>query len=771
METSPKILLAKSIKNGREISLFAHSKAVYDAALILFGSENHTTSLGVSWLRFFKLHQSDFLRFIHNLKLATILHDLGKANDAFQEAIHHKSEQIIRHEHLSGLMLMEKPLRSWLTQSPGLDFEIVVSAIISHHLKADAETFGKRLIEGHRPPKMLLNSPEVKKCFNLAANILGQPGINLNNLVLDEDRIRQARGKFKQEAHQFKRTLKPDEKRILLATKAALIVADAAASAIMRENMSLELWLHQCFDTTPLSAEWLDEKIITPRIKEIEVRLKRPFRWLDFQNAAGNLGSRALLLSACGSGKTLAAWKWIQNQLNTYPIRRVIFLYPTRATATEGFRDYVSWAGDKVAALQHGTAEFDLDGMFGNPDPRQGEDYHIRQRLFALGYWPKRVFSATVDSFLAFIRNQYAAICMLPVLCESVVVIDEVHSFDRRMFTALEQFLKFFNLPVLCMTATLPDDRKRILTQDCGLDVFPKEKKGLYFQDLKLQTEMGRYNLSVIEDEDGAKKFVIDALKNKKKILWVVNTVTRCQETAMYFGKEFPDDLVLCYHSRFCLIHRKERHESVIHKFAEPDIPLLLVTTQVCEMSLDLDADVLITETVPVPSLIQRMGRCCRKKNPGDHRIGKVIVYPVPTDKPYDPEEMEQGKDFIDIMSKKTQPLSQQQLADYVQEMDIISPFPRDGYTGFLDAEMYAMGRDDPFRQIGDYTADCILDKDVAEFVKMRKNKNPKAVGFIVPVPRRFTSQNASLGKRLREAPSSHYSEKYGFYIKEQNDD
>ena len=50
--------------------------------------------------------------------------------------------------------------------------------------------------------------------------------------------------------------------------------------------------------------------------------------------------------------------------------------------------------------------------------------------------WPRRVFSATVDQFLAFLQHDYGSTCLLPLLADSAIVLDEVHSYDRGMFTA-----------------------------------------------------------------------------------------------------------------------------------------------------------------------------------------------------------------------------------------------------------------------------------------------------------------------------------------------
>ena len=122
----------------------------------------------------------------------------------------------------------------------------------------------------------------------------------------------------------------------------------------------------------------------------------------------------------------------------------MIFLYPTRGTATEGFRDYVADAGPEEAALVHGTAELDLDGIY----PDLDDEKRINEaRLFSLQQWPKRLFSATVDQFLGFLQYGYGPTCLLPLLADSVVVFDEVHSYDRGMFSALLQFLEYFDLP------------------------------------------------------------------------------------------------------------------------------------------------------------------------------------------------------------------------------------------------------------------------------------------------------------------------------------
>ena len=66
------------------------------------------------------------------------------------------------------------------------------------------------------------------------------------------------------------------------------------------------------------------------------------------------------------------------------------------------------------------------------------------------------------------------------------------------------------------------------------------------------------------------------------------------------------------YHSRYRYRDRLARQRIVIDGFLPENPPMLAVTTQVAEMSLDLSADLLISEYAPVASLIQRLGRVNR---------------------------------------------------------------------------------------------------------------------------------------------------------------
>jgi len=97
----------------------------------------------------------------------------------------------------------------------------------------------------------------------------------------------------------------------------------------------------------------------------------------------------------------------------------------------------------------------------------------------------------------------------------------------------------------------------------------------------------------------------------------VVNTVKRCQDVAKSF-REFGFDLV-CYHSKFIFDHRREKERRI-----DDNPPRLLIATQVVEVSLDIDYDILLTECAPIDALVQRAGRVNRARR---EVLGRVIIF------------------------------------------------------------------------------------------------------------------------------------------------
>jgi CRISPR-associated endonuclease/helicase Cas3 len=462
----------------------------------------------------------------------------------------------------------------------------------------------------------------------------------------------------------------------------------------------------------------------------------------------------------------------MQGVLARYQAGHIIFLYPTRGTATEGFKDYVSWAPESDASLLTGTAAYELQQIRENPtDSTEGKDYTAEARLYSLGFWGKRFFSATVDQFLSFLTHNYGGICLLPVLADSVVVIDEVHSFSRGMFDKLISFLEHFDIPVLCMTATLPTTRRIELTERLqqktgkSLTIFPTEDRS-QLEELEKAENHPRYIVESTHYETAYQKAIAayqQGEKNGTRILWVVNTVDRCRDIADRLSVELNTE-VITYHSRFRLKDRQERHTETVNAFAYSKGErqrAIAVTTQVCEMSLDLDADILITELAPISALVQRFGRSNRHLSRGEEFRAQILVYEPKKVLPYQKEELDKAKDFL---VEITGEVSQRYLAEKLETHSLAERFA-DGSSSFVYGGSWATS--EPFRDGDDYSVNAILDTDLDEVKKLIEQRQP-IDGFIVPIPKKYRlemSENrpGNLPRYLAIASSQFYSEKRGF--------
>jgi CRISPR-associated endonuclease/helicase Cas3 len=202
-------------------------------------------------------------------------------------------------------------------------------------------------------------------------------------------------------------------------------------------------------------------------------------------------------------------------------------------------------------------------------------------------------------------------------------------------------------------------------------------------------------------------------------------------------------------------------------------------------MSLDLDADVLITELAPVPALIQRMGRCCRQDPPGKRR-GRVYAYapegyrvggprgtagrPAPGAAPYTADELDQGAKFVAALAQRDEQGKQREVCqdDLAVLLEELVPEDRTLWrrarSAFPDSGPFALTRDDQFRDENEYVVDAILSGDVEAWLAARaaQPKQPTE-RLVVPVPLRYTEADERLGSFLRRAEGGRYQRFLGY--------
>lgn len=619
-----------------EVRLLPHLRAVEAAAQAI------VEATGVSILTNLGLDAAVWLpRLRLAMRLSALCHDLGKANSYFQGMVRGKpkfapTDQPIRHELLSALILLRNTggVRDWLRKEIAKAGEeavavalvpTIIAAVAGHHVKMD-DAWSKAFTPergGGTAIDLYLGHADLRPLFGDTVRPVDETWSLLKRQPASPEKFRFPFNSGSTEWQDFLGA-NPDWQRFAAAIKALTVAADVAGSALLPEGVAIKRWI----------ADALGQRATAAKLAEVaKQRLAgRPER--PFQTAIATTPARITLVEAgCGSGKTAAAWAWAANQAQG---RKLFFCYPTTGTATEGFLGYVAESSVE-GELVHSRAAVDLERV-----ATSREDAHEdgQLRIESLKTWAPEAVICTIDTVLALVRNNRRGLYGSPVLLSAAFVFDELHAYDDTLFAAVIALIRALpGAPFLLMSASLPSQRRQYLRDqlgDTGTVTPPTELEGI-----------PRYRLRQTDAADALAQ-AVDQVRRGGRVLWVCNVVARAQ--AVYDAAQAAGIPVVAYHSRFRYQDRVERHREVVDGFAAPaGEGLLAVTTQVAEMSLDLDADLLVTELAPVPALIQRLGRLNRRvseSNPGTPRLALVI--PPKEHLPYEEADLAMAQAWLD---------------------------------------------------------------------------------------------------------------------------
>ncbi len=544
------------------------------------------------------------------LPRAALLHDLGKANHQFQRMLRsgQRLPQALWHEWISTWSVFHFPeFDQWLFGSCSATVRRAsLYATLGHHLRVD-DLASLRPRPGSGDPSLtfLGGHADVRSCLQVAQRKLGLPeGPALSDFEIDllGDELAGLRNWLCDAADEG---TDGATARFIAFIKALLIAADVAGSAVPRVMSDPEQWT-----ATVLRRVCSAEELRSVAEARLAGSVRRPFQ----ERLADSDSPVTFVRAGCGTGKTVGAYLWASQWAAG---RKLFFCYPTTGTATEGYRDYIIPSELKAeAALLHSRSEVDLEDLVGLQDHDLAGDGALKVapaveravRIESLLMWDVPLVVCTVDQVLGLMQNGRRGLFSFPAIANGAFVFDEIHQYDKQLFGALLGFLDAFRgAPMLLMTASLPRVRLRAIQKilsetgrKLGIIKGPADIEGIPRYRLHRPTEAPPW------------EFVEKTLADGGKVLWVANTVER----AVRFASEAESrnlGPMLPYHSRYRYCDRVVKHEAVVSAF-RPNRPgpILAVTTQVCEVSLDLSGDLLVSDLAPIPSLIQRLGRLNR---------------------------------------------------------------------------------------------------------------------------------------------------------------
>ncbi|WP_020537508.1 CRISPR-associated helicase/endonuclease Cas3 [Lewinella cohaerens] len=588
--------------------------------------------------------------------LAALFHDSGKITGNFQERITKRVkhwDNHIRHEFFSGVLL-------WAANRDVFAKDILpLMAVFSHHKPLTDELFKKN---NGLEKALQLNEIELTELLEELAYRIEQQKVDFlifPNLAKGLARITTTKQLYKSFKSVYNQSvdLKQEDRRTYIFYKALLNTADWSGSnhGLLGGELST-------------SENELRGKIIQKLIAENKPEIAAKFHWRKFQLASKQQVGHVLAIAPTGSGKTEAALLWAAQKKER---EKIIYLLPTRVTSNAIYNRLQQYFGKEETAVIHSSAffyrkELDEEDRYHKGDYLMDKTFfrnvnvctidQVLTQGFNLGYWELKTFHTW----------------------KSWIIIDEIHLYAPYtlglIISTIEYLKSAFHARFFIMTATMPTKLRMLLQQTLEIgetqivrDVELLKKKRNEFQ---------------VRDclIDGLETEIIVALKAGKKVLIVVNTVDEAIRLYQAYKGIAAD--TICYHSRFIQKHRLEKEQLILQKEKEAQ-SLLLVATQVVEVSLDIDFDILFTENAPIDAIIQRAGRVNRKRQKKDTKVIVCREQQVTREVIYTEVDGVLDNTFNELKALNGEKLSEEQLLGLVDV--VYQHFEVQQHQGFLE--------------------------------------------------------------------------------------
>lgn len=626
---------------------------------------------------FCRRHGLDPTRFRQIVGLVVLFHDAGKGTRPFQIALETGRPATDFPHALSALPLVETawregPFPSLQGSLPLLE----MLAIVAHHTELHRDLY-QNLPNPHRTLAFFLGLEAVlHRLYEEAAPLWGWttpfPPLLLHKHARRSlgdlaEGLRRIREMITQRVATMSLEEQARFRALYVMLLAYLKAADKAASRVFTERASPGK--NGPLLPFPLTDAEI-ERLFPDWPPDAEDRLQRALppggRWLDYQRDLGASSFRwGLVRAPCGRGKTEAALLWFLGRRRHEGLDRLIWTLPTQVTSNAMRERLARMFGEERVGLYHGRSSLEhrerLRVRLQRPEETGPEVLSLLDPDPALelewareaNFWSEvlayPVVVTTADHLLySFVHGFPQADFALGMLQHAAVVFDEVHAYDDQMQAELREamrLLRAMEIPHLVMSATLPDPMIRA----GGLEDYPtiEDISGMTRQPFRvhkrprpmIRSENGRL---IVEDE--VIEEVLDGYRRGQIQFLIVNTVRKAQALYRRLRVSLPPEDCLCLHSRFAYAHRRAKEHRILHRLKERREPLVLVATQVIEVSLDISADRMFSEIAPLDALAQRGGWVNRG---GETPDGLLQVFPVDDPRPYDPDRLARSWDAL----------------------------------------------------------------------------------------------------------------------------
>lgn len=374
----------------------------------------------------------------------------------------------------------------------------------------------------------------------------------------------------------------------------------------------------------------------------------------DYQRALGEASDPPAVLDVpTGSGKThalLVAWLHQRLVRRTAP-RRLVYALPMRTLVEQT----AAVARELRSRLGLTEDELPIHVLMGGESPADWREDPERDQILV----------GTIDMLLSRALNRgYGesrfqwpiAFGLLNSDCRWVF--DEVQLMGPARSTSaqLDGLRRKLGVASECQTvwASATIDREALVTVDRPelgdvLALPETDRTGMLAERLEADKPVERLDLEGIPDRALAQELsqaVLERHSNGTLSIVVLNRVQLAQDMfrrltrALKNAEEAPELVLL--HSRFRPPDRAARIDEALAPLGGGGAGRIVVSTQVIEAGVDVSARLLVTETAPFSSIVQRLGRCNRTGREPDPRVLWVDRGELDAKRaaPYDPHDL-----------------------------------------------------------------------------------------------------------------------------------
>jgi len=531
----------------------------------------------------YSISQSDLIK---RLFMMVVFHDIGKATERFQDKVRGiKSNSLESHALTSVPFIYEEIKDNPIKIFDGNPFFPEILAIASHHSKLK-----QGLFQDYQRMKITFSDEDYFQTFYQNIN---QQAIKLK--IQDWQYLKVSEKSFKENPYfifcddilyyvGFYRYEKTNVVRdLFLLFKSVLHYCD---------------WLASSNITTYQYSTIENNESITNKMR---LKVSQFVNWEPFQLHAAKSGSKNIFVQIpTGQGKTEASVLWAtQNSGN----QKIIFLLPTMVTTNKMWeRMCLFFGGMDHVGLSHGMAEYVLREKEEDMEPELFRSRYLYNRTFL-----KPVTVATIDQLIYSFFNWGHWVLTGVASYNAKIIIDEIHIYDAYTFGLLLKVLECivpYNTQFAIMSASLPEVLKQELEKVLPDYELIKEEKFNSKQRHKIEI------CDCLIEKCG--KDITKDYKAKRNVLVVCNTISKAREIFDLLNEDISLENRMLYHSQFILKDKKNK-EDLLELLKSRDNGFVAVCTQIIEVSLDIDFDVLYTENAPIDAIIQRLGRVNRK--------------------------------------------------------------------------------------------------------------------------------------------------------------